>query len=258
MKSGDKFKTVAAISCTVAVMLVTTTVAYAGPYGYQLRATFFEAHNWDGGGAGGGSTNTKTDALTDIWSLEIVSTTDPFALDITKVKVTLPSTPSNVVYDTTAAGSHPVLHFAHSTEAGTSGVSAPSTVTVADGGTVLTMGFTSADFGVVGDVYEYGIDVDNSNAVIRGYSTNPAHAGIGGNSLPGSINDLTRSALLDIEYTAGGTPKTASAHFLGWANGPGGLAHSAFAEVTLVPAPAAVVLGMLGLGLVGWIKRRFA
>ncbi len=44
----------------------------------------------------------------------------------------------------------------------------------------------------------------------------------------------------------------------GFALDPTGFAEVTFepGEVTVVPTPGAVVLGVMGLGLVGWVKRR--
>jgi len=100
---------------------------------------------------------------------------------------------------------------------------------VEDGGTFLqidfTDGFSSADF------LNFTIDVDNSNAAVRGSHMN--------------------KSFVTVTYDGG---RTATANF-------SGIYNSFYAEANVplvVPAPAAAALAFVGLGLVGWVKRRIS
>lgn len=222
-----------------------------------LRATFLEQHNWDNLGNPSDSKNTDVDALTDLWTLSLVGIAPAGSFSIDKVEVVLPSL---VIYDTGAGspGKNDAFPFGGPVATGLTNTDA----SVA--GKTLTMMFSGFD--AVSDAFAYSIDVDNSNAVVRGYWGSSDHGAIGGNSLLGSNGNvawgnLSNSALLNVSYTSNGVAKTASGHFFGW-NGPsGGSVHNAMAQVNLavpVPAPAAAGLVLIGMPIVGWVKRRFA
>jgi len=66
----------------------------------------------------------------------------------------------------------------------------------------------------------------------------------------------------DFSVNTSGTIRTTAQGMLeGLGNGPGvgviGLASESYQDFVVIPAPGAVLLGLIGLGLVGWLKRRF-
>ncbi|HET6428315.1 MAG TPA: hypothetical protein VFJ30_07895 [Phycisphaerae bacterium] len=240
-----------AMMLAIAAMAV-SPAAQAGPTDYYTLTATFHEQWFDSDGA----YPVKKDLLTDEWSLAITSSAGtPFPLEIMEVKITVPSSPGPVYYDTVVggAGISNAFGFAEVTAAG---VGSPAH-SVVDGSTVLTLTWGDGSFDSVGDRYEYTVDVDNDNPVVRGYGFS-FDKSIGGDSKDGLNGDLSRSALLEVTFKASGVTRTASTHFYGFdPGGPeGGYDRNAMAEATLVPAPGAVLLGATGLGLVGWWRRR--
>ena len=219
------------------VLVATSGVSYADVDYYVLEATYHEGW-WD---TGGGDLNGGVENLPDFWSLEIIAdptVAAPFDLEILWVKIT---TPSDVVYDTAGSAPNPGLPFNFT----------PITVegvipfwSVQDNQDDLLIGFFNADpFNTVGDRLAYSIDVDDSNAVVYG-APSDSGGSIGGGAASG--------ALVEVTYMANGTQTTASGYFHG--DGPADAV--ATVNLTPVPVPSALLLGAMGLGMVGWMKRR--
>ncbi|MCA9266175.1 MAG: hypothetical protein KDA60_20085, partial [Planctomycetales bacterium] len=222
------------IPMTACVIGLLTTPTHAA---LEFQATFTE--QWfSATGANGPNSNVDTES--DLWSLTLTGSS-PYAAGV-QIQSVVINFDGNVYFDVTAGGGgfDGAYDFL---DLGSSSAVLAATPTVADGDQTLALNFTS--FGV-GDSLDFEIDVDNSNAVVRG--TNGS----------GSNHDM-RGATVDVSYIDNGVNRSATFTF---GDGPGHPSRSSAAsgEILATPEPLSLIvwsiLSVLGFGLVRMKRRR--
>jgi hypothetical protein len=146
-----------------------------------LTATFTEQQ------VGGASADTGP----DLFSLAVSGGPD---ISINQITFTLPSV-FPIVFDTTSGD--PGIDPGYAvTPIVTNGLTAP-VFNVVDGGTTLTLDFTGTGFGDAGDLLEFTADVDDENAIVRGYDI----------SFPDEISNM-RGTQVSVDYSFEGKDLT--------------------------------------------------
>ena len=119
-----------------------------------------------------------------------------------------------------------------------------------------TAGILILDFATPTDQLQFGVALNSYNAVTMGYAVrlyDPSYALIGVYS--GNTSPLVLWS--EGQFTYSGTPVIrAVIGFNDWIANQFAVDNLTFNPVSAVPAPGAVLLGSIGLGLVNWLRRR--
>lgn len=218
-------------ACAVALAATATASLQFEDSSLQFEASYQE--QWFPGAA-----DPSADTESDLWSLTLADGDCDISID--SVKITLPYA-GQVYFDVTydGTGQNNAYEFAPTSGAGDTGFSGVTGNT--DGSTMIELSFS--DFGA-GESFDFSIDVDNGNAVVRGSNGNPP-----------SYHDMV-GGLVDVTYSSGGAQATEQFVF----GAPGGVPSDSWAvaggALACIPEPTATLTWSVMTAFVGCRLRR--